>query len=144
MNQCRRVLRRGWHQITQLPENTMATYQWTTLTTGQTVTFNSGLDLLDFGSLNANAVRLVGLTPTSTLFIAGGKSVTVSGLGITQIVSRDIFSSTFQNVRTSGQSRIIVGDNSTANGDDGANDITLSGFAEGNLVRPRWQRYTPW
>jgi Ca2+-binding RTX toxin-like protein len=112
----------------------MATYQWTTLTTGQTVTFNSGLDLLDFGSLNANAVRLVGLTPTSTLFIAGGKSVTVSGLGITQIVSRDIFSSTFQNVRTSGQSRIIVGDNSTANGDDGANDITLSGFAEGNLV----------
>ncbi|MEF8756312.1 MAG: Ig-like domain-containing protein [Accumulibacter sp.] len=109
----------------------MATYSWSSLTDGSTIVFDPTADLLDFGSIAAASVEVVALDATTTLFRASGKSVSFTGFGVTQIVSRDLFGSGFRNVVTSTWSRIMVGDNALAGGgDDGPN--VLTGHVFGN------------
>ncbi|MBL8396700.1 MAG: hypothetical protein JNL84_00945, partial [Candidatus Accumulibacter sp.] len=106
------------------------TYSWNALADGSTIAFDPSADLLDFGLVQAASVEIAAIDATTTLFRAAGKSVTFTGFGVTQIVTRDLFANGFRNVATAGFSRIIVGDNALSTTDDGPN--VLAGSSSGN------------
>ena len=114
----------------------MATYDWTNLTNGQVLRFDPSEDRLAFNNFYGNQIAIAGLSTTSTRFTAGGKSVTLDGLGIDQIVSRDYYysNSDFYNVWAGDGARIMVGDNSTDHGDDGANALNPTFRALGQTI----------
>jgi len=114
----------------------MATYNWTDLSNGQVTSFDASADRLVFNGVYANQIAIVGLNATSTRFAVGGKSVTLDGLGVDQIVSRDYYYSfsDFYNVWAgSDGSRIMVGDNSTDHGDEGANSLNGTAVWNGTM-----------
>lgn len=88
----------------------MSAYVWSTLTNGQVIAFDPDADTLQFDSLAIGAAA-VGFDPTApdSVFSFHGKTVTLSTPAATL---------TDGNVTFADGSKLLVGDNTTATGDD--------------------------
>lgn len=128
------LLPRDWHQITQLPENTMATYQWTASDERTDRHFQSRVGLAGFRLLERQCCPACRSDTEQHSFHCGWEKRYGQRLGHdSDCHPRPLFQHVPE-CSDFGSKPDHSRDDSTANGDDGANAITLSGFAEGQLI----------
>ncbi|MCM8622478.1 MAG: hypothetical protein NFW16_12270 [Candidatus Accumulibacter sp.] len=105
----------------------MATFLFSALSNGTTITFNPVNDILKFDSSTIAAASVAVSSPntSSVLFSAAGKVVRVDGLSLTQV--------SVTNVTFADGSRMLVGDGSVATSSDELG-TTISGTKFGDLA----------
>ncbi len=115
----------------------MAVYQFSALSNGQAISFNPSADRLNFDQTAISAANL-SVTPldaaTRITVVTGtdaGKFVDLQGTSELQLATSNV---TFAN-----GSRLLIGDNSVAQNDNGNN--TLFGGNGNDFVRPGRQRF---
>src|SRR5262249_33445189 len=106
----------------------MTTFTWSSLTNGQTITFNPSTDVLNIDDATLSAAS-VGTSFSNSN--SGNLSITFAGKTVT--LTTPIASLTTTNVTFADGSQLLVGDNTTAVGGGGLNDDaanTLNGTAK--------------
>lgn len=95
----------------------MAAYQFSALSDGQAISFNPGSDVLNFDQTFLSAADVFLATESAgTRVTAAGKNVLLQNTALTQLAT--------SNVTFADGSRLLFGDNSSAQNDGGANSLT--------------------
>ncbi len=95
----------------------MAVYQFSTLSDGQAIAFNPGSDVLNFDQTSISAADLLLRIEGSNIGVtAAAKSIVLQNTALNQLAG--------SNVTFADGSRLLFGDNSSAQNDSGANSLT--------------------
>src|SRR5687768_8095266 len=105
----------------------MATYQFSALADGQTISFNPGADVLFFDESVISAARVVAVTEGGVLRVSvpafgsqSGKTIFLSGVNATQLAT--------SNTTFADGSRLLFGDNTSGTAsDNSANSLVGTG-----------------